>query len=299
MDTVMNLNLSRRRFLTVLGMGSVVAVGASGCSQLIERQPNEDIVRLAAEYQKILDSGKPNRFQKPFLEAQLKELTKEWTRLCGQDSDGDTPASCTDIAQANEVTVAADFTAADLQHDLIEVASGVDKEKDKEAAPDGALLVGLAAALGGMTKAPQHTDITELTPASMTPELQAAYNNVHGAIFASGLAIAKDDGTNRELLRTTATALRGLRNAIAGAAKELGAELETPPAGFTPTEGEDMPSMLELTHSVVAALHYAAAQATAADDIRFAATWCCCIALQEIDLERAQKRNPLKTTVRG
>ena len=299
MDTVKNLNVSRRTFLTVLSAGSMTVLGLSGCSAWTERRPNEDLVRLAAEYQKILDSNKPNRFQKPFLDAQVDELTSEWNRVCGTDSEGNPPARCTDTAPIEDVNVPAEFTAADLQHDLIEVASGV--EKDDQAAIDSGLLVGLAAALGGITKAPQHTELLELAPASVTAEIQDVYNGVHGAIFGSGLAIAEDDGTHAQLLRDTATALRGLRNAIAEAAKQQGVQLDTPPAGFTfeqaPTDVLEF--MHEQTHSVVSALRYAAAHAEAGEDIRFAATWCCCIALNEIDLERAQQRNPLKTTVRG
>lgn len=305
--------MNRRRFLGALGIGaatlSLSACGDNGeiplLESLTERKPNEDLVRIYAEYKKLADAGDLNRFQQPFIEGQMGLVEDEWHRLCGTDSDGNQPQSCVDLANAGEVQVPKNFTAVDLQEDLLEVASGVAKKNTES--PDAGLLIGLAASLGGLTAGPKYEDLVDLRPKSITEEMEKVHSTAQGVIFACGIATAVDDGTNREVILNTANALRALRNAIEEAATELEFELDAAPAGYFPTDGQKLPAvpsdvlpyMQKITHTVVNALYIGATTAESSEDTRFCGTWCASIALHEIAQERAAVTNPLLKLVRG
>ncbi|MBC2681746.1 hypothetical protein GSS87_04945 [Corynebacterium sp. 4HC-13] len=305
--------LSRRRFFGTLGL-SAAALSLSACGRgsetsmfdsLTQRKPNGDVVRIYAEYQHLAKSGGLNRYQQPFIEGQMELINDEWHRLCGTDSDGNQPRACVDPANAQDIRINPEFTAKDLQEDLLAVASGVAKKKVDS--PDVGLLVGLASALGAITAAPQAQDLSELAPQSITEEIKRIHSTVQGVIFACGIAAAVDDGTYRATILSTANALRELRNSIEEAADGLNVDLDSAPAGWVPTDGEKLPSipsevmpyMQKITHTVVNALYLGATQAHSKDNTRYCATWCAAIALQEIAQERAITTNPLLKLVRG
>ena len=292
--------LSRRRFLgtsALLGAGLTLSACETGLASFSkEPEPNEQLVRLAAA---IKNSQRDPKWSK-FLGKQYDLVQQEALRQCGVDKDGNTPQQC------KEKFLNADNAQAD---------QGISLKEAYERALDGdqkGLVAGLYAAY---VAANQKMSQTNAHPPRVSKEIADGFSDAaaefgtvltltYGAIFATGVALAKDatpDGSAS--IQKIANELRTLRDHCIDVLEELGAEVPAPEPGYTQGKADNMTAAAEYLYPTVlpisVQLRRISARATNPQAVEFATGWLKATACDEAALERLQGKDPRKITLRG
>lgn len=289
--------VSRRRFLALTGSAGVAVLGLSACGNS-SPEANAYLVRLYAEYTAVLDSEQAKAGASPvvksFLTQQRDLIRKEWTRRCGVDKDGNAPATCTDIAQADAVEVPANFGKEELLASIMKLFPA-----DRES---GEVLLGCAGALAAVTRGKTVTS----SPITVSEELVEVLQRAHSAHYATGVALAKDDGTNAKFIKELRAKLLDLRDALVDKADATGTLLPDMPAGFVPREGvstpqgagDVLPFLAEVLPAVTSQLKATALELQTYEDVTFAAQWFVHLCRYQARLDKLLGKNPLKSPTR-
>lgn len=295
-----------RRFAAAVSC-SALLVGASACgaedplgSVLVEPEADQTLVQLYGEYQQVIDSPSIDKPTRQLLMDQAHSVREEWLRLCGTDSEGKAPAECTDEAQADATTVDPDISIGSLNDSLVDAV--VSSEPIAASAPNGGgessssngsdqpdknqpsaeLLLDLATDMAPVLDDLDPDELTQLPLTEYSPEFEKVREAAHAGWFATGLGLAKDDGTHAWEIRPLRSALRTLEEDLTVHAESLDGTNPAPlPAGYILRDGleqpensaEVMPFIEQITPTVTDDLREATLSSRAVDDRRYAARW--------------------------
>lgn len=294
-----------RKFTAALGC-SALLMGASACgaedplgSVFGEPEANQTLAQLYGEYQQVIDSPNIDKPTRQLLKDQANSVREEWLRLCGEDSEGNAPAECTDEAQADAAAVDPGITIGSLNDSLIdavvsaepiaasssdgsETSSNNTADQPDKNQPSAELLLDLTTDMAPVLDDLDPDELSELPLTEYSPEFEKVREAAHAGWFATGLGLAKDDGTHAWEIRPLRSALRTLEEDLTAHAESLDGTSPAPlPAGYTLREGleqpensaEVMPFIEQITPTVTDDLREATLGSRAVDDRRYAAHW--------------------------
>lgn len=309
-----------RRVVTALVGASVMAITLSGCQArevfiptvISEPSAPAGLVELYADYTALIANPKTPTTQRDFFTSQRNLLREEWVRLCGVDSSDASPQDCVDPTQADNVTVDDNLTVEDVILALVEQSVHArDNAEDPHTQADAHVLLGLAGALGAASAADstggELTDIRALPMSDLpNPNLGVSLQTTHGAVFATGLALAQDDGRNAALITHIRTALRDLSDRLQDRNERPDEQAPDLAAGYIPRPGLEVPHspdevvafLAEVLAPVSAQLKLTSIQSPAQEDRRFAARWFVELCRLQASIEAARGINPLEQLVR-
>ena len=300
--------VSRRRFFALSGAVGVAAMSLSACTtDAVENalsssvDPNELVAQALSALRGRATSGDA---WSNFYDAQFTVLKQEFLRQCGTNKAGDMPQSCQD--RLNEIP---DNGTQDTspQDALLAAAKAGDA---------GGVLTGLYAAACIEAAAPDTESVDALDLGAVSGghnKDSDTFTNLleftYAAVYASGVALAADGGTNATVLRALATRLRALRDDCGELLDHLGVDVPRAAAGYTAleqlglSEPTDTVSGAQYLHSAMAPLtqqlRMLASVATSPEAREFDARWCGLCARGEAVLEEMFGSNPQDTVIRG
>ena len=310
--------------LVTAGTATVSACTSDGSSvtELFSSapQPDEQLVNF---YWALKDAAEAASVQKKNFSApaktylqQAEVLSKEISRQCGRDNQGNAPQECTSATNtppAGTVKATSDEQLRQRALRLITSTAGSENGREQESNRTVAgLATGIYSALASAGDSAELEKAQRLDAATVaqgfgtaTGALRNAIDMTYGAIYVSGVALAADGGQNRETLRAVADRLRDFREAALGVVEKAGEEKPVPHASYRLPDGDFRDSaaavkgQLHATQPLTRQLRFLVTQTDQAEAREFAARWCGLMGRLESALERAQGRNPLAQAARG
>ena len=297
--------LTRRRFL---GVGTLFGAGLaiSACDFGEEPQANEQLIDLATALRSAQKNFETKRAKKlsEFLGKQYDLVTEETLRQCGTDSEGNAPQGCQDKISETK----------NAPRKAVSLDKAYARALTSELGAQASLIAGLFAAYkaAGDNERPDH-------PAEVNAEVVEGFSNrdvdvaaelrtlltlTYGAIYASGVALAKSsEDKTRSRIQSLADQLRVLRDLTTEVLEELGTEIPAPEPGYTQCEADGKPDAVEYFHPTVLPISTQLRRITelAANEmaVAYAADWLKTTACGEAALERLQGKDPKDVPLRG
>lgn len=247
---------------------------------------------------------------------QAAVLEDEFLRQCGVNSDGEHSEECRAALDAVPTRGEASpespekvLWRAAIKDDETGVLTGLYAAACTALpAPDPEVLNQLQQlpVLPSPVDAPQELNFEDGLPEAIGDLLDMVY----AAIFASGVALAADAGSNRAMMTAIATRLRWLRDHLIDAFEQWEAPVPEPAAGYT-VESAEQGALAEPTDSASAARYFHTALSPITQQLRHVATavgeaplaafiqWCGMTARGEAALEPLFGVNPRQVASRG
>ena len=302
--------LSRRRFLSagaLVGAGLTLASCDKGLAFGGQPAPTEQLVELAAavkNQQQKMASAKLEKWH-AFLGQQHDLLAKEVRRQCGSDKDGNPPQQCGD--EADEATSGSEKIFLDKLYPA--ALSNDGKELSADQREQLGAQNSLIAGLWGAYSAAKESDysLPEFSRGVGSAEdFQALLPLTYGAIYASGVALAKvpaADGQTRSQIQDVANQLRVLRDQSIDVLRSHGADVPSPESGYSQGDADEKTDAAAYLYPTLTPISVQLRRITehANDDraVQFAAGWVRANSHAEATLERLQGKDPLDMPLRG
>lgn len=324
-----------------IGSAALLSSCSTSVEEIISGKPTPDpaLVELRKELlalsQRHAAAGESSLTS--FYESQAEAISAEQKRLCGVDREGNPREDCgPDPSDAAAGTGAVSGSNGGNDTDAAESAylnilsqstESVTSSVARQLAAEQILVAGLYAAFSttqasATWDAIEAIDRTSLTPAlkemttsdasvprGATPtgeQMRTLLSLCYESLYASGLALAADDGTFRPVITVTADRIRALRNDLINAFKG-NEDVPAPNAGYRlPGDGQRPASpraAAELFHSTLIPMTQQLRSLTGAAGGSYAGEffgrWTGITARSEAALERGLGINPLAQIARG